>query len=209
MPFQPTFGFFTVVKKYLREKIAFACSFCLLIYIIIQSLYPFLFLLFLPPPPPSPRRPDCRYSLAQQKSYEESTGIQSTASETITKSRTGQSFAGKKPTPSQPVSSSNTRTSSPLKYFIPLSPQPTMTPNGYGGSGGFLNTEISMRKQTLLRRMWSREFSAYTILGQLVTATKTSHTSAAESAKEIQYRAGDRDRIVRKVQGAGRAGQEF
>lgn len=75
-------------------------------------------------------------------------------SEGITKSRTGQSSINKQPTPPQ----SNTRTSSPVKYFIPLSPQPTMTSNGFGGSGGFLNTEISMRKQTLLRRMWSREF---------------------------------------------------
>jgi hypothetical protein len=87
-------------------------------------------------------------------------------SETITKSRSnGQSSINKKPTPSsQPASStSNTRTSSPIKYFIPFSPQPTpptstMSSNGFGGSGGFLNNEISMRKQTLLRRMWSREF---------------------------------------------------
>lgn len=34
----------------------------------------------------------------------------------------------------------------------------TTTPNGFGGSGSFLNNETSMRKQTLLRRMWSREF---------------------------------------------------
>lgn len=37
-----------------------------------------------------------------------------------------------------------------------------MTPNTFGGSGvsttNNTNTEISMRKQTLLRRMWSREF---------------------------------------------------
>lgn len=79
-------------------------------------------------------------------------------SETISKSRNGQSSINKKPTPTQPATTANTRTSSPIKYFIPLSPQPTMTPNGFGGSGGFLNNEISMRKQTLLRRMWSREF---------------------------------------------------
>lgn len=83
-------------------------------------------------------------------------------SEAITKSRNGQSSINNsnQPTqPAQPATVSNTRTSSPIKYFIPLSPQPTMSSsNGFGGSGGFLNTEISMRKQTLLRRMWSREF---------------------------------------------------
>ena len=77
----------------------------------------------------------------------------------MTKCRNGQSSNNKKPTPAQPSTTSNTRTSSPIKYFIPLSPQPTMSSsNGFGGSGGFLNNEISMRKQTLLRRMWSREF---------------------------------------------------
>lgn len=78
-------------------------------------------------------------------------------SEAITKSRNGQSSTNKKPTPSTPV----TRTSSPIKYFIPFSPQPPAMPsttNSFGGSGSFLNNEISMRKQTLLRRMWSREF---------------------------------------------------
>lgn len=80
-------------------------------------------------------------------------------SETITKSRNGQSSINNSKQPAQTATVSNTRTSSPIKYFIPLSPQPTMSSsNGYGGSGGFLNTEISMRKQTLLRRMWSREF---------------------------------------------------
>lgn len=100
--------------------------------------------------------------MAQQKSYEESAGVHSTASpmsEAITKCRNGQSTINKKPTPVQPSTTSNTRTSSPIKYFIPFSPQPTMSSsNGFGGSGGFLNNEISMRKQTLLRRMWSREF---------------------------------------------------
>lgn len=84
-------------------------------------------------------------------------------SETITKSRNGQSSINMKPTPPQPTTACNTRTSSPIKYFIPFTPQPqppptAMSSNSFGGSGGFLNNEISMRKQTLLRRMWSREF---------------------------------------------------
>lgn len=81
-------------------------------------------------------------------------------SEAITKCRNGQSSINKKPTPAQPAATSNTPTSSPIKYFIPFSPQPPTisTPNSFGGSAGFLNSEISMRKQTLLRRMWSREF---------------------------------------------------
>ena len=97
--------------------------------------------------------------MAQQKTYEESSGdgIHSTTSpmsEAITKSRNGQSSINKKPTPSPTA----TRTSSPIKYFIPFTPPPPMTMSSNGGSGNFLNNETSMRKQTLLRRMWSREF---------------------------------------------------
>ncbi|CRK97282.1 CLUMA_CG010677, isoform A [Clunio marinus] len=109
-----------------------------------------------------------KYSLAQQKSSDESSSnIQTTSSEAFRKSRNGQSTTNKKPTPPQPATTSNTRTSTPIKYFIPLSPQQQQQQHtsssssncmSGGGSGGFLNTEISMRKQTLLRRMWSREF---------------------------------------------------
>lgn len=147
-----------------------------------------------------------RYSLAQQKSYEESIGIYSTTtsiSETLVpKSErivvggggggccNGQSTNNKKPIPSQSHNSTTTTTPSmvrsPIKYFIPFSPQASSTPlkvttnnslyctsNSLGGSGGFFATpsniitnttnhtnsgELSMRKQTLLRRMWSREF---------------------------------------------------
>lgn len=114
-----------------------------------------------------------RYSLAQQKTYEESTSIYSTTApttDTITK-RNGQSNGtinnqnNKKPIQPQTPSS---HTASPIKYFIPLSPQqssnvvssPTLSSCSFGGSGGFFHntSEISMRKQTLLRRMWSREF---------------------------------------------------
>ena len=75
-------------------------------------------------------------------------------SEAISKSRNGQRTINKEQTPP----TTTTRTASPIKYFIPLSPQSTMSTNNFGGSGGFLSNEISMRKQTLLRRMWSREF---------------------------------------------------
>jgi hypothetical protein len=87
--------------------------------------------------------------------------------ETITKScRNGQSTINNKK-PIQATSQTPSRIASPIKYFIPLSPQSSpncsSNSNSYGGSGGFLHhhnntSEISMRKQTLLRRMWSREF---------------------------------------------------
>lgn len=127
--------------------------------------------------------------MAQQKTYEESVGIYSTATSIsealVPKSdrvngRGGQSTINKKPIPSQ-TSATTTPTPSvrsPIKYFIPFSPQASSTPltannslyctsNSLGGSGGFFHNnttnhtnsgELSMRKQTLLRRMWSREF---------------------------------------------------
>lgn len=120
--------------------------------------------------------------MAQQKSYEENVGIYSTATP-ITKPLmpksdhnrgNGQSSINKKPIPSQ---TAQHHSSSPIKYFIPFSPQASSKPlntnnsfyctsNSLGGSGGFFHNttnntnsgELSMRKQTLLRRMWSREF---------------------------------------------------
>lgn len=124
-----------------------------------------------------------RYSLAQQKSYEESTrnstlvGSPSSCCDETIKCRNGQSSARNNTNNNgkfqQTQSQSTTRVSSPIKYFIPLSPQstlamsPTSSNSGSGGNnvcgisgGNFFNhnENISMRKQALLRRMWSREF---------------------------------------------------
>lgn len=151
-----TFGFFAI-KKYLEK------SFRQLCFLLFFDLHNYTIVNILFSSSPYLTTTTKRYSLAQQKSSVENTAVYSTTSpmsEAITKSSNGQSSINKQPlTPAYPATTSNTRSSSPIKYFIPLSPQPTMSSsNDFGDNGSFLNNEISMRKQTLLRRMWSREF---------------------------------------------------
>ncbi|KAG5682280.1 hypothetical protein PVAND_011643 [Polypedilum vanderplanki] len=132
-----------------------------------------------------------KYSLAHQKSCEESTSVYS--SDTITK-RNGQSTTAinNKPIQSQTPPS---RTASPIKYFIPLSPQSnnvsSSSSNGHPtfGSGCLSfhsSSEISMRKQTLLRRMWSREFQHSKYSGSLSPPLrKATHHSTQSRLKKF------------------------
>ena len=110
-----------------------------------------------------------RYSLAQQKSYEESIEVYSSTNGATTATTNNNnnnnnnkcnktSLNGQQQIQS---TSPNTTISSPVKYFIPFTSSShsdvNVSPTGGCGSSGGIG-EYSMRKQTLLRRMWSREW---------------------------------------------------
>ncbi|CAO1411872.1 unnamed protein product [Diamesa serratosioi] len=100
-----------------------------------------------------------KYSLAQQKSYEESIEVYSTTNgATANNNKCNKtSLNGQQQIQS---TSPNTTISSPVKYFIPFTSSShsdvNVSPTGSCSGGGI--GEYSMRKQTLLRRMWSREW---------------------------------------------------
>ncbi|CAO1378785.1 unnamed protein product [Diamesa hyperborea] len=108
-----------------------------------------------------------KYSLAQQKSYEESIEVYSSthgATTAATNNNNNNNKCNKTSLNGQQQiqsTSPNTTISSPVKYFIPFTSSShsdvNVSPTGGCGSNGGIG-EYSMRKQTLLRRMWSREW---------------------------------------------------